>query len=52
MNTRKRIIVEEEYQGIYYVSVKSPLIINDKVERVIELAVDITAEELQNKLKI
>jgi signal transduction histidine kinase len=57
MNTRKQVIVEEEYEGRSYLSVKAPLIINDKVEGVIGLAIDMTnqkkAEELeiQNKLQ-
>ncbi|MDR3071110.1 MAG: hypothetical protein LBU29_00695 [Endomicrobium sp.] len=54
---QKQIISEETSpSGNRYLSVKSPLIINDKVEGVIGLAVDITekkrAEELQKKLEI
>ncbi|MDR2781317.1 MAG: GHKL domain-containing protein [Holosporaceae bacterium] len=57
MNSKKQQIVQEEYNGVSYISVKAPLIINDKVEGVIGLAVDITdrikAEklEIQNKLQ-
>ena len=57
MQTKKQVIVEEEYNGRRYVSVKAPLIINDKVEGVIGLAVDITDRkrveelEIENKLQ-
>ncbi|MDR2724038.1 MAG: HAMP domain-containing histidine kinase [Holosporaceae bacterium] len=56
MKSRKRVVLEEQNEGKYYLSVKAPLVIKDKVEGVIGLAVDITdrkkAEqlELQNKL--
>ncbi|MDR2617027.1 MAG: HAMP domain-containing histidine kinase [Endomicrobium sp.] len=56
MNKREQIIIEEEFQGTTYLSVKAPLIINDTVKGVIGLAVDITekkkAEELEKKLAI
>ncbi|MDR2724070.1 MAG: PAS domain-containing sensor histidine kinase [Holosporaceae bacterium] len=57
MDTKKQKIVEEEYRGIKYLSVKAPLIINDKVEGIIGLAVDVTDRkrveylELQNHLQ-
>ncbi|MDR2616888.1 MAG: hypothetical protein LBC22_03635, partial [Endomicrobium sp.] len=47
---------EKSLEGRYYLSVKSPLVVNGKVEGVIGLAVDITdrkrAEELEKKLAI
>ncbi|MDR3256841.1 MAG: GHKL domain-containing protein [Endomicrobium sp.] len=56
IETRKQIILEERYKNICFFSVKSPLIINDKVEGMIGFAVDITdrkkTEELQQKLKL
>jgi hypothetical protein len=56
MNKREQIIIEEEYMGNVYLSVKAPLIINDTVKGVIGLAIDITerkkAEELEKKLAI
>lgn len=61
MKSGKQIIVEEEFNGTHYLSVKAPLIINDTVKGVIGLAVDRTdskkAEQLQinneiQKLKI
>ncbi|MDR2427373.1 MAG: hypothetical protein LBD19_00275, partial [Endomicrobium sp.] len=52
----QRIIEEKAPDGNHYLSVKSPLVINGKVEGVIGLAVDITdrkkKEELENKLKM
>ena len=55
MKTKKEEIIEECHNGVYYLSVKSPLIINDKVEGIIGLSVDITeqkkAEELRSKLQ-
>jgi len=52
----QRIIEEKAPDGNHYLSVKSPLEINGKVEGVIGLAVDITdrkkKEELENKLKM
>jgi signal transduction histidine kinase len=57
MRDRKEHVVEEvSSTGKNYLSVKSPLVINDKVEGVIGLAVDITkhkvAQDLENKLRI
>jgi hypothetical protein len=56
MNKREQMIIEEEYMGNVYLSVKAPLIINGKVEGVIGLAVDITdrkrADKLEKKLAI
>lgn len=53
MNTRKQMIVEEEYSGNHYLSVKAPLIIDDDVKGIIGLAIDITdrkkSEELERK---
>ena len=56
MNKREQMIVEEEYMGHKYLSVKAPLIINNNIKGVIGLAVDITdkkrAAELENKLAL
>ncbi|MDR1434106.1 MAG: hypothetical protein LBI93_03025, partial [Endomicrobium sp.] len=64
MRTGKQIITEEQsLEGNDYLTIKSPLVINSKVEGVIGLAVDITdkkkreyaekkKEELENKLKM
>jgi signal transduction histidine kinase len=57
MADRKENIAEEtSLLGKRYLSIKSPLIIDDKVEGVIGLAVDITerkiAQDLEHKLKI
>ena len=58
IKTGKQITTEEKFiEGKYYLSVKSPLVINGKVEGIIGLAVDITdrknKEELEkNKLKM
>ncbi|MDR3179316.1 MAG: PAS domain-containing sensor histidine kinase [Holosporaceae bacterium] len=57
MRTRKQLIVEEHsLDGMSYLSVKSPLMIDDEVEGIIGLAVDITdrkkAMELEQKNKI
>jgi ribosomal protein L15E len=56
MDSETSEVLEEEFQNIYYTSFKSPLIINNKVEGVIGLAIDITdrkkREELENKLKM
>ncbi|MDR2251476.1 MAG: GHKL domain-containing protein [Endomicrobium sp.] len=57
LQTGKKISKEEtSHEGKVYLSVKSPLVINGKVEGVIGLAVDITdrkkKEELENKLKM
>jgi signal transduction histidine kinase len=52
----RRISEEKAPNGNYYLSIKSPLVINGKVEGIIGLAVDITdrkkKEELENKLKM
>lgn len=42
MRTEKRTVVEEQYNDVTYLSVKSPLIIDGEVEGVMGLAVDIT----------
>ncbi|MDR0968483.1 MAG: GHKL domain-containing protein [Holosporaceae bacterium] len=57
MKTGKQTIVEETMpQGATYLSVKSPLVIDDKVEGVIGLAVDVTdrrkAEQLEFQKKL
>jgi signal transduction histidine kinase len=61
MRENKQIMFEETDKSKTFLSVKSPLVINGKVEGVIGLAVDITdrkkkeeleKEELENKLKI
>ena len=52
MKTRRQAILEEEYQGANYLSVKAPLIINDKVEGVIGLAVDITDRKRMEQLEV
>ncbi|MDR0724329.1 MAG: hypothetical protein LBF23_03995, partial [Endomicrobium sp.] len=52
----KQKIVEEKFKNVAYLSVKSPLVIDGKVQGVIGFAVDITdrkkREELENKLKV
>ena len=52
MRTRKQVIIEEEYQGMTYLSVKAPLIINNNVEGVIGLAVDITEKKKNEDLAL
>ncbi|MDR0677645.1 MAG: ATP-binding protein [Holosporaceae bacterium] len=52
LKTRKEIITEEEYLGISYLVVKSPLIIEGKVEGVIGLAVNITERKKNEKLEL
>jgi hypothetical protein len=56
MNEREQKIIEEEYKGTFYLSIKAPLVINDSVEGVIGLAIDITdrkkAQDLEIKNKI
>jgi len=57
LQTGKKINREEtSHEGKVYLTVKSPLVINGKVEGVIGLAVDITdrkkKEELENRLKM
>jgi signal transduction histidine kinase len=56
MNERKMFIFEELAQGIVFLSVKAPLIINNKVEGIIGLAVNINdkkkAEQLEQINKI
>ncbi|MDR2157801.1 MAG: HAMP domain-containing histidine kinase, partial [Holosporaceae bacterium] len=57
MRTREQIVCEEYYNGINYLSVKSPLIIDDEVIGIIGLALDITGQkkaqqlELKNKMQ-
>lgn len=45
MHTKKRFTFEEPYKNKTYLSVKSPLIINKKVEGIIGVAIDITAQK-------
>lgn len=52
MRTRKQVIIEEEYQGMTYLSMKAPLIINNNVEGVIGLAVDITEKKKNEDLAL
>lgn len=42
MRTRKRQVVEEEYQGQWFLSVKIPIIQNDEVTGVMGISLDIT----------
>lgn len=42
MRTGKKAVVEEQYNDVIYLSVKSPLVIDGEVEGVMGLAVDIT----------
>lgn len=57
MKSKKQKLFEEKYSDMLFLSLKAPLIINDKVEGVIGMAIDITdkkkAEELakQNELQ-
>jgi hypothetical protein len=56
MKHKRNIVVEESDKGRFFLTVKSPLIIKDKVEGVIGLAIDITdrkkAQDLEMKNKI
>jgi hypothetical protein len=45
MRTGRESVLEEEYNGITYLSVKYPLIIGEKFEGTIGSAVDITARK-------
>ena len=51
MNTKKQMIFEERYQEVHYLSVKAPLIIDDKVEGVIGLAIDVTDRKRAGELE-
>jgi signal transduction histidine kinase len=51
MNKREQMIVEEEYMGNVYLTVKAPLVINGQVKGVIGLAVDITDRKKAEKLE-
>jgi signal transduction histidine kinase len=51
MKTRKEVVAEEKYKDNYYLSFKAPLIIDNKVEGVIGLAIDITDRKKKEELE-
>jgi nitrogen-specific signal transduction histidine kinase len=52
MKKEERVVVEEEYCGTYYMSIKAPLKVNGEIEGVIGISVDITNEKKAEKLEL
>ncbi|MDR2765958.1 MAG: PAS domain-containing sensor histidine kinase [Holosporaceae bacterium] len=52
MQSGKNAVVEEEYEGQYFLSVKSPLVINDIVEGVMGVSIDITDRKKTEQLLV
>jgi signal transduction histidine kinase len=56
MKQNKQVIIEEQFQNNYFLSIKKPLVIDGKIEGIIGLSIDITEkkkiEELESKLKM
>lgn len=42
IETGQKVVIEEQFDDIYFLSIKTPLVIDNKIEGVIGLAVDIT----------
>ncbi|MDR1103756.1 MAG: hypothetical protein LBK92_00120 [Endomicrobium sp.] len=52
MRTGKQIITEEQsFEGNYYLTVKSPLLVDKKAEGVIELSLDITDKKKEGRCR-
>jgi nitrogen-specific signal transduction histidine kinase len=52
MKKGKRVVVEENYCGTYYMSIKAPLRVNGEVGGLIGISIDITNEKRAEKLEL
>jgi signal transduction histidine kinase len=51
MKTKEQMVIEEKYDGKYYLSVKAPLIVDDEVEGIMGVSIDITDRKRTEELE-